>query len=159
MNTLTPIIIPSLGESISEVVLGHWLVTDGQWIERDAPLVEIESDKVTQELPAPVSGEITITKQTGEECMIGDTIGSIDETAVKPDEMQPESTAQREATVDVTSETIASAEQTKRVTPLAKKVADDLGVSLENVDGSGPKGRITKSDVINAKQTDRKSVV
>ena len=153
MNTLTPIIIPSLGESISEVVLGHWLVTDGQWIERDAPLVEIESDKVTQELPAPVSGEITITKQTGEECMIGDTIGSIDETAVKPDEMQPESTAQREATVDVTSETIASAEQTKRVTPLAKKVADDLGVSLENVDGSGPKGRITKSDVINAKQT------
>ena len=56
----TPITIPSLGESINEVVLGQWLVKDGQWVERDSPLLEIESDKVTQELPSPVSGLLKI---------------------------------------------------------------------------------------------------
>jgi 2-oxoglutarate dehydrogenase E2 component (dihydrolipoamide succinyltransferase) len=142
----TPIIIPSLGESITEVVLGQWLVKDGQWISRDTPLVEVESDKVTQELPSPVSGILTIEKQIGEECVIGDTIGSIDETADAPIETQEES----DAIEEVKNETISSAQQTKKVTPLAQKVATDLGVSLENIDGSGPSGRITKSDVISA---------
>ena len=142
----TPIIIPSLGESITEVMLGQWLVKNGQWVERDQSLVEVESDKVTQELPSPISGILTIAKQTGEECTIDDTIGSIDETADKP--IQEDE--QLEATKEVTSETIASAQQTKKATPLAQKVATDLGVSLENIDGSGPSGRITKSDVIRA---------
>tara|TARA_B100000959_G_C14990673_1_gene627761 strand:- start:190 stop:1389 length:1200 start_codon:yes stop_codon:yes gene_type:complete len=140
----TPIIIPSLGESITDVVLGQWLVKDGQWINRDTPLVEVESDKVTQELPSPVSGILKIEKQLGEECVIGDTIGTIDETAEAPIETQEES----DAIEEVKTETIASAEQTKKVTPLAQKVATDLGVSLENIDGSGPSGRITKSDVL-----------
>ena len=81
MSTNTEIIIPSLGESITEVVLGQWLVQDGQWVERDAPLVEIESDKVTQELPSPSAGVVSIQKQEGDECLIGDIIGAIDETA------------------------------------------------------------------------------
>ena len=55
-----PIIIPNLGESITEVVLGEWLIQDGNWVHRDQPLLEIESDKVTQELPSPVSGLVTI---------------------------------------------------------------------------------------------------
>jgi 2-oxoglutarate dehydrogenase E2 component (dihydrolipoamide succinyltransferase) len=141
-----PITIPSLGESINEVVLGQWLVEDGQWIERDAPLIEVESDKVTQELPSPVSGLVRIEKQTGEECVIGDTIGSIDENAEKPAIDETESLATKE----VTSETIASAEQTRKATSLAQKVATDLGVSLEDIEGSGPSGRITKSDVLSA---------
>ena len=142
----TPITIPSLGESINEVILGQWLVQDGQWIERDTPLVEVESDKVTQELPSPVSGLLHIEKQTGEECLIGDAIGSIDESAQKPTPNQIEP----DATEEVTSETIASAEQTRKATSLAQKVATDLGVSLENIVGSGPSGRITKSDVLSA---------
>lgn len=145
----TPITIPSLGESINEVILGQWLVEDGQWVDRDAPLVEVESDKVTQELPAIVSGQISIEKQTGEECAIGDTVGSIDEDAKKPIHQDTESSATKE----VTSETIASAEQTRKATSLAQKVATDLGVSLENIEGSGPSGRITKSDVLSADET------
>ena len=142
----TPITIPSLGESINEVVLGQWLVTDGQWIERDMPLVEVESDKVTQELPSPIAGIVHIEKGTGEECAIGDTIGSIDESAQKPEEELTDTSAAQE----VESETIASANQTRKATSLAQKVATDLGVSLDSIEGSGPSGRITKSDVLDA---------
>lgn len=143
----TPITIPSLGESINEVVLGQWLVDDGQWVERDAPLIEVESDKVTQELPSPISGVVTIETQTGEVCHIGDVIGSILEQAEKP-AGQNDPVAEEK----VKSETIASAEQTRKATSLAQKVATDLGVSLESIEGSGPSGRITKSDVLNAEE-------
>lgn len=146
----TPITIPNLGESISEVMLGQWLVANGQWVERDQPLVEIESDKVTQELPAPISGVLSITQHTGAECIFGDTIGTIDETAPKPVDANAEAPVSDGSTLDVTAETVASAAQTRKATSLAQKVADDLGVSLEDVDGSGPSGRITKSDVLGA---------
>ena len=146
----TPITIPSLGESIREVVLGQWLVEDGQWVDRDTPLVEIESDKVTQELPSPVSGILTITKTSGSECIVGNSIGSINEESTKPQQPIEDSSTQDSATIDVTTETVASAAQTRRATPLAQKMADDLGVSLENIEGSGPSGRITKSDILSS---------
>jgi 2-oxoglutarate dehydrogenase E2 component (dihydrolipoamide succinyltransferase) len=142
----TPITIPSLGESINEVILGQWLINDGDWIERDSPLVEIESDKVTQELPSPISGVVHIKKQTGEECVIGDTIGSIDENVEKP----IQTIDSVDDVEEVKSETIASAEQTRKATSLAQKVATDLGVPLDDIKGSGPSGRITKSDVLSA---------
>ena len=142
----TPITIPSLGESINEVILGQWLVNDGDWIDRDSPLIEIESDKVTQELPSPASGVVQIKKQTGEECVIGDTIGSIDEKAQKPVQIVDSI----DDVEEVKSETIASAEQTRKATSLAQKVATDLGVPLDDIKGSGPSGRITKSDVLSA---------
>ncbi len=143
-----PIIIPNLGESITEVVLGEWLIQDGNWVDRDQPLLEIESDKVTQELPSPVAGIVTITKQTGEECQVGDTIGSIDESAPQPEKMHTEEVALEE----VTKETVASAEQTK-ATPLAKKVAIDMGVELDQVTGSGSAGKVTKADVMSASES------
>ncbi|HIA72777.1 MAG TPA: 2-oxoglutarate dehydrogenase complex dihydrolipoyllysine-residue succinyltransferase [Phycisphaerales bacterium] len=147
----TPITIPSLGESINEVVLGQWLVKDGQWVERDSPLLEIESDKVTQELPSPVSGLLKIEKQTGEDCLIGDIIGSVDESATKPESI--DAGIDETAVEEVKTETIASAQQTRKATPLAQKVASDLGVSLETIEGSGPSGRITKSDVLGAEDS------
>jgi 2-oxoglutarate dehydrogenase E2 component (dihydrolipoamide succinyltransferase) len=142
-----PITIPNLGESINEVVLGAWLVQNGSWVDRDQALLEIESDKVTQELPSPVSGIVNITKQVGEECNIGDTIGSIDEDAVKPEV----TTTDVEAREEVIKETVASAEQTK-VTPLAKKVADDIGVNVDQIVGSGTSGKVTKADVLGANE-------
>ena len=145
----TPITIPSLGESINEVVLGQWLAEDGTWVDRDAPLIEIESDKVTQELPSPVSGLLKIDKATGEDCLIGDIIGSVDEKATRP-AVSSEESVDASAVENVKTETIASAQQTRKATPLAQKVANDLGVSLEAIEGSGPSGRITKSDVLSA---------
>ena len=62
---IVDVIMPKLGESITEVRLGAWLQGDGDWVERAAPLVEIESDKVTQELPAPAAGRLSITEASG----------------------------------------------------------------------------------------------
>ena len=75
------ITIPSLGESITEVRLGRWICEDGDWVDQDAPLVEVESDKITQELPAPAAGLVSITESTGADLAIGAVIGSIDTTA------------------------------------------------------------------------------
>ncbi len=144
----TPINIPSLGESITEVVLGQWLIEEGQWVERDAPLVEIESDKVTQELPSPIAGILRIDQPSGSECSVGDSIGTIDESAPKPNNSQDLETPSSSDTIEVTTETVASAAQTRKATPLAQKMASDMGVSLEDIEGSGPSGRITKSDIL-----------
>ena len=76
------LIIPSVGESISEVQIGEWLKGVGDRVELDEPVVEIESAKVTVELPAPAAGVLTeISKQTGDDAEVGDVIGMIDPSA------------------------------------------------------------------------------
>ena len=72
--------VPTVGESVTEVQIGQWLKKEGDFVEKDEPLVEIESDKVTLELPAPVSGTISkIGKQSGDEAQVGDVIGQMEE--------------------------------------------------------------------------------
>jgi len=78
------ITIPSPGESVTEVVLGPWSKSSGDWVERDESLVEIESDKVTLEVPAPESGVLSISAEEGAELSVGDVIGSIDPDAERP---------------------------------------------------------------------------
>ena len=145
----TDISIPSLGESISEVRLGRWLVQDGQWIERDTPLVEIESDKVTQELPAPISGLVRITELEGADLSIGAIIGNIDESATRPavPAAEPDAATQ----VEVATENAAAADEPiPRATPMARRIAHDRGVALSELHGTGPAGRVMKSDVLSA---------
>ena len=141
------IVIPSLGESISEVRLGRWLVEDGQWVDRDAPLVEVESDKVTQELPAPEAGLVTFAAATGADLEIGAVIGTIDSSAAKPDFAAAD--ADLPATrVEVATETSSAVAPEPRATPMAKHLAAERGVELTAVHGSGPAGRVMKSDVL-----------
>ncbi|MCH2140946.1 MAG: 2-oxo acid dehydrogenase subunit E2, partial [Phycisphaerales bacterium] len=151
------IVIPSLGESITEVRLGRWLCEDGDWVDRDTPLVEIESDKVTQELPAPDSGRLSITQPEGADLPIGAEIGSIDTSAARPVPSETpvaphtpaESTSDIPATrVEVATETAAAGDPPLRSTPMARRLADERGVSLTDVAGSGPAGRVMKSDVL-----------
>ena len=78
------ITIPSPGESITEVTVGHWHKAAGEWVEKDDTLVEIESDKVTLEVPAPESGLLEITAQEGQEARVGEVIGSVDTAATRP---------------------------------------------------------------------------
>lgn len=142
------ITIPSPGESISEVTLGSWLKQSGEWVEKDESLVEIESDKVTLEVPAPESGVLNVNAAEGEERNVGDVIGSIDTSAAPPaSNGAPTATA---TTVEVATETAAATADAARATSLAKKVAADKGVDLGGLQGTGPSGRITKSDVIAA---------
>jgi 2-oxoglutarate dehydrogenase E2 component (dihydrolipoamide succinyltransferase) len=159
------IIIPSPGESITEVILGPWQKTAGEWVERDEALVEIESDKVTLEVPASASGVLNITAEEGAEMQVGDVIGSID-----PDAERPAGAAEKPAAAAAAADTPEAAQVevatatasaagghdatiAPRATPLAKKVAADRGVALGDVQGTGPSGRITKSDVLGATTT------
>ncbi|NNF45104.1 MAG: 2-oxoglutarate dehydrogenase complex dihydrolipoyllysine-residue succinyltransferase, partial [Phycisphaerales bacterium] len=152
------ITIPSPGESITEVVLGPWHKNDGAWVEKDETLVEIESDKVTLEIPAEESGVLQISAAEGDEKQVGDVIGSIDANASRPKASAAEDTASasEEATsapaaaVEVATATASSsaAATPARATSLARKLAADRGVKLEGVAGTGPSGRITKSDVL-----------
>jgi len=89
------IIIPSPGESITEVTVGAWLKSSGQWVEKDEPLVEIESDKAALEVAAPESGVLTITAEQGAEMNAGDVIGTIDPDAKRPRKQTRKRRAQR----------------------------------------------------------------
>ena len=166
------IVIPSLGESIREIRLGQWLKQDGDWVNQDDSLVEIESDKVTQELPSPSSGVLKITEQSGADLPIGANIGSIDTDAAAPAQ-QPSAPADQpsqasdptpasepaaapatpvapQATrVEMATETAAATSQV-RATTMARKIAEDRGVQLSGIHGSGPQGRIMKADVLSA---------
>tara|TARA_B100001059_G_C17838291_1_gene589852 strand:- start:4791 stop:6059 length:1269 start_codon:yes stop_codon:yes gene_type:complete len=161
------IVIPSLGESITEIRLGQWLKQDGDWVNQDESLVEVESDKVTQELPAPTSGALKITEIEGADLPIGATIGSIDTEATKPATSEPAAPSTPEVSavsepapaatpiapqatrVEIATES-AAASTPVRATSMAKKIAEDRGVPLTGIHGSGTQGRIMKADVLSA---------
>ncbi|MEM1424253.1 MAG: biotin/lipoyl-containing protein, partial [Planctomycetota bacterium] len=95
----TDIVIPQLGESITEAVIASWLVADGSYVERDQEIVELETDKVTMPLPSPAAGVITFGAEQDDTVEVGANIGTIDESAEKPagggsDDKKPEPAAQ-----------------------------------------------------------------
>ncbi|HRP63428.1 MAG TPA: 2-oxoglutarate dehydrogenase complex dihydrolipoyllysine-residue succinyltransferase [Phycisphaerales bacterium] len=156
------ITIPSPGESITEVTLGPWHKADGEWVEKDETLVEIESDKVTLEVPAPESGLLSISAKQGDEKNVGDVIGAIDPNAAKPSgngqaskpkaetsepKSKPAESKVEKDTARNERATAAAANEGK-VTSLARKIAQEQGVNLAGVKGTGPSGRVTKSDVL-----------
>lgn len=150
------ITIPSPGESITEVVLGPWRHGSGAWVEKDESLVEIESDKVTLDIPAPEAGLLTVTAQEGDELRVGDVIGTIDPAASRPAgadraNAAPSASASGvEVATATTAAAVPAAPGGGRATPLARKVAADRGVDLARLPGTGPSGRVTRSDVLAA---------
>ena len=142
--------IPSPGESITEVVIGPWQKASGDWVEKDEIIVEIESDKVTLELPAPDSGVLQVMANEGDEKEVGDVIATVDPSAERPAGTAVAATGSAPAPELVVP---ASGDGDSKVTSVARKVAADKSVDLARIDGSGPSGRITKSDVLAAAQT------
>ncbi len=157
------ITIPSPGESITEVVVGPWHKAPGDWVEKDEIIVEIESDKVTLEIPAPESGVLGVAAPEGTELNVGDVIGSIDDAAPRPEAAAaPAAAAAREPAATAVAAPSAPASTPSRVagdgngqrsTSVARKLAAEKGVDLSSVSGTGPSGRITKSDVLAAAAT------
>ncbi len=154
------ITIPSPGESITEVVVGPWHRKAGEWIEKDEIIVEIESDKVTLEIPAPESGVLRVSAEEGAELNVGDAVGSIDPDAPRP---EPAAVVAESASASAAAPPApatppapaaparaAAGNGEQRSTSVARKLAADRGVDLAGVAGTGPSGRITKSDVIAA---------
>lgn len=145
---MVDVIVPSPGESISEVRLGTWKKGDGDWVEKDELLNEIESDKATLELLAPASGLLKIKADSGSDQKVKAVVAAIDESAAKPAGAAKAAAAPAAAPAAKAEEPAAKTAGTAtRATPVARKLAADKGVDLANVPGSGPAGRVMRADV------------
>ena len=150
--------VPSPGESITEVEIATWLVQDGDYVEKDQPIAEVDSDKATLELPAEQSGIITLKAEEGEVVQVGQVVCLIDMDAAKPagstaeaPKEEPKAEVKKEEPAPVKAEAPkveTYAAQTP--SPAAKKILDEKGIAPSQVSGSGRDGRITKDDAVTA---------
>lgn len=168
--------VPSPGESITEVEIAEWLVEDGDYVEKDQAIAEVDSDKATLELPAEESGTITLKAEVGDAVNVGEVVCLIDTEGAKPDgaskgadtaseggdegsgsDAEKDLDKQREKTADKKeSEKAPQPKQAKEsyasgaASPAAKKILAEKDIDAASVKGSGKDGRITKDDAVNA---------
>ena len=129
--------IPQAGESIQEVQIGQWLKKEGEWVDRDENLVELETDKASMELSAPAAGVVTkILKKDGEAAGIGEIIALIDEAAPPPKAEAAEAKAAPQPS------------EPRIVMPSAQRLLTEHGIQAEEVRATGPAGRVLKEDVL-----------
>lgn len=151
--------VPSPGESITEVEIAAWLVKDGDYVEKDQPIAEVDSDKATLELPAEESGIISLKAEEGDTVKVGSVVCLIDldgkkpsdgkQAAVsseKPSEKIEEKQVEKPVAASVVEKTYASG----AASPAAKKILTEKGIAPSEVTGTGKDGRITKDDAVNA---------
>ena len=187
----TKIVIPEVGESITSGVIAAWSVADGEYVERDQTVLELETDKITMEVPAPAAGVIKHSAKEGDEVDVGSVVGEIDESAKAPagggkseakaEEAKPEPKADskpekkaepKQQSKESTSKPAASSSPATAVaqtashrapsrgpndpvhaTPVAEKMAQEHGLSLGDIVGTGAGGRIREQDVLAYLQT------
>lgn len=148
--------VPSPGESITEVEIASWVVSDGDWVEKDQTIAEIDSDKATLELPAEESGIITLKAEEGDTVEVGQVVCLIDMDAERPagqepklEEKAPEEKAEKAPAKEVKEAApIAAVESDVHATPVAKNMMEQHGLKADQVNASGAK--ISKQDVLNA---------
>ncbi len=131
--------IPSVGESVREALLARWLKQDGAEVQRDEPVCEIETDKITMELNAEADGILTIKAKEGETVPVGGIIGSIKETA--PLQVRKPVLAGGRSETDVSVETTP-------LSPAVRKLALEKGIAPESLTGTGRGGRVTVDDLM-----------
>jgi len=144
--------VPSPGESITEVEIATWLVEDGDYVEKDQAIAEVDSDKATLELPAEASGTITLKAEEGDAVAVGQVVCLIDTSAEKPEGSEP---AKKVETVEAPkpTEQAQQASQTYATgtpSPAANKILAEKGIDASEVKGTGRDGRVTKEDAVNA---------
>jgi len=151
--------VPVVGESITEVEIGGWLKKQGQVVQKDEPVVTLESEKATVELPAPETGTITqVLKQKGEVAKVGEVIAYLEKDGQakpsektaekKPEEKpQPKSPPAKAGTPPGNTASESKTSE-KRVMPAAQRVLDEHGLSAEQVEATGQGGRLLKEDVL-----------
>jgi 2-oxoglutarate dehydrogenase E2 component (dihydrolipoamide succinyltransferase) len=140
--------IPEIGESVSEVTLSKWLKKDGEHVQRDNLICEIESDKASFEIPAESSGELTIKVNEGETISVGTLIATIKTTGDFRGKSPEESAAKEDE--KVMGKEIQDKHEVSRVTPVAKNILENAGINYSNLKGSGESGKITKEDALKA---------
>jgi len=152
--------IPSVGESVTEVTISQWLVEDGQYVEMDQPVAELESDKATVELNAEAAGTITLSASEGDDVEVGAVVATIDtsaeapaksETPAKEEPKKEEAPKEQPKTESKESAAPVSGKDMSGVaSPAAKKILAEKGMSPDGLRGSGKEGRITKADALSA---------
>ena len=145
--------VPSPGESITEVEIATWLVEDGDYVEKDQPIAEVDSDKATLELPAEESGIITLQAEEGDAVAVGAVVCLIDTAAQKPEgsSATPPSTSVNEAPkATPVKEEVTSTYATGTASPAAKKILAEKNIVASSIKGTGKAGRITKEDAVKA---------
>lgn len=140
--------VPQAGESISEVRIGTWRKEAGDFVAADEVVVELETDKAAMELPSPVTGKLLeVLKPEGADAAIGDVIALIEEGAAPPPSGEPAKAAAAE-----TAAPEPEAKPAPHVMPAARRVLAQAGVQANDVEGTGPGGRILKEDAVQAAQ-------
>ncbi len=148
--------VPSPGESITEVEIATWLVKDGDYVEKDQPIAEVDSDKATLELPAEESGIITLKAEEGDVVQVGQVVCLIDMSAAKPEGAAAEAPKAEAPKVEEKKEEpkkeapVAATYASNTPSPAAKKILDEKGMEPAQVQGTGRDGRITKDDAVKA---------
>ena len=140
--------VPNVGESINEVTISSWLKSNGDYVELDEIIAEIDSDKATFELTAEASGNLIIEAEEGTTLEIGKLICKIEIKEISKE--QKESQDQKEVLTENKSEVITK--ERSESTPVAKKIMDEKGIDPKEISGTGAGGKITKEDVINSEQ-------
>jgi pyruvate dehydrogenase E2 component (dihydrolipoamide acetyltransferase) len=137
--------LPDLGEGLTEGEVARWLVSEGQEVAEDEPLVEIQTDKTTVEIPSPTSGKVArILVPEGDVVPVGTVLVVIGEDGAVTDEQPRAEPAPQQ---EVPAATPAAPAARVRATPLVRRLAQELGVDLASVAGTGPGGTITEQDV------------
>ena len=148
--------VPSPGESITEVEIATWLVEDGDYVKKDQPIAEVDSDKATLELPAEESGIVTLKAEEGDAVAVGAVVCLIDTSATKPDGSEQSSVSSEQSAVAVeapkqkTEQPKTATYATGTASPAAKKVLAEKGIPTSAIKGTGKDGRITKDDAVKA---------
>ncbi len=144
--------VPSPGESISEVEIAQWLVEDGDYVEKDQTIAEVDSDKATLDLPAEESGVITLKAEEGDAVLVGQIVCLIDTKANKPKKQTKKvNQVKVEEKLDKKeSKNIDSKSDVNSPSPSASKILNEKGIDPRTVKGSGRGGRISKQDALKA---------
>src|ERR1700691_4473367 len=128
--------VPAMGESVTEATISKWFKKEGDTVKRDEPLLELETDKVTVEVPAPADGAIeSIAVQAGATVQVGAVLGAISEGAITkkttPPARQPPKPIQPDAPM-----------------PSVRRIAEETGLTPPDISGTGKDGRVTKGDML-----------
>lgn len=148
--------VPSPGESIKEVEIATWLVKDGDYVEKDQAIAEVDSDKATLELPAEASGIITLKAEEGDAVAVGAVVCLIDTSAAKPSGSAPAKEEVKAAPVaeapkaeaPKAAQVAATTYASQTPSPAARKILDEKNIDPATITGTGRDGRITKEDAV-----------
>jgi pyruvate/2-oxoglutarate dehydrogenase complex dihydrolipoamide acyltransferase (E2) component len=143
-TVVAEVTMPQMGVSVAEGTIVEWLKRPGDWVEADEPIVQIDTDKVETEIPAPAAGRVKeILVEVGATVDVGTLLATID-TGAKPGEAH----ADEQKTSDIRHQTSGTQDRPPPVSPVVRRIADEHGVDLSHVQGSGRRGRVTKKDLV-----------